>query len=175
LLEKNCELYLKHEKMLEEERVARSNLAGNFGEQMKEVQDELDVQKKKRQDEITENTELRTQIQKAINEYKAKEADYRAKMDAHGKTISEIEKKLKSTIDSTVTKTIREAETEKAQFLEVSEKVKDLSTKINGYMQKFDQIKEEMADNSKKFEAYQEQVETKKLEIKTLETEIENI
>ena len=32
-----------------------------------------------------------------------------------------------------------------------------------------------MSDNSRKFESYQQQVETKKLEIKTLETEIENI
>jgi predicted nucleic acid-binding Zn-ribbon protein len=32
-----------------------------------------------------------------------------------------------------------------------------------------------MADNSKKFEAYQQQVETKNVEIKSLEVEIENI
>lgn len=32
-----------------------------------------------------------------------------------------------------------------------------------------------MSDNSKRFEAYQSQVETKKLEIRALEAEIENI
>ncbi len=42
-------------------------------------------------------------------------------------------------------------------------------------MKKFDQIKEEMGDNSKRFEAYQSQVETKKLEISALESEIESI
>ena len=76
-------------------------------------------------------------------------------MDEHGKTITEIERKLKNTIDGTVTKTIKEAENEKAKFVKVSESVKDLSTKINGFMGKFDDIKNEMGDNSKKFEAYQ--------------------
>ena len=76
-------------------------------------------------------------------------------MDEHGKTITEIERKLKNTIDGTVTKTIKEAESEKAKFVKVSESVKDLSTKINGFMGKFDDIKNEMGDNSKKFEAYQ--------------------
>lgn len=175
LLEKNYELFLKHEQMLEEERVQRQKLATNFGDQMKEVQVELDEQKAKRQKEIDENSELRTQIQKAIDEYKRKEEGYRSKMDEHGKTITEIERKLKNTIDGTVTKTIKEAESEKAKFVKVSESVKDLSTKINGFMGKFDDIKNEMGDNSKKFEAYQQQVETKKLEIRTLETEIENI
>jgi hypothetical protein len=60
LLDKNCELYLKHESMLEEERQERLRLAANFNEQMKEVQVELDHQKSKRQGEINENTELRT-------------------------------------------------------------------------------------------------------------------
>ncbi len=48
LLEKNCELYLKHEEMLDEERKQRQLLASNFGDQMKEVQVELDEQKAKR-------------------------------------------------------------------------------------------------------------------------------
>lgn len=42
-------------------------------------------------------------------------------------------------------------------------------------MEKFDKIKDEMSENGKKFEVYQGTVETKKLEIQTLETEIENI
>lgn len=142
---------------------------------MKEVQADLDAQKEIRQKEIDENGQLRAQISKAIEDYKKKEEIYRGKMDTHGKTISEIEKKLKQTIDGTVNKTIKEAEAEKAKYMKVTENVKDLSEKINGFMTKFDTIKTEMGDNSKKFEAYQQQVETKKLEIKTLETEIENI
>ena len=53
--------------------------------------------------------------------------------------------------------------------------MKELSDKINGFMEKFDKIRDEMNDNQKKFENYQSSVETKKLEIQTLETEIENI
>ena len=34
------------------------------------------------------------------------------------------------------------------------ENVKELSEKINGYMEKFDKIKEEMSSNGKKFENY---------------------
>ena len=37
-------------------------MAANFGEQMKEVQVELDEQKRKRQAEINENQELRNKI-----------------------------------------------------------------------------------------------------------------
>jgi hypothetical protein len=36
----------------------------------------------------------------------------------------------------------------------VADRVKELSTQINSYMGKFDEIKEEMGDNSRKFEAY---------------------
>jgi chromosome segregation ATPase len=175
LLDKNCELYMKHEQMLEEERQERLRLAANFNEQMKEVQVELDAQKAKRQAEINENSELRTQIQKAIDEYRVKESSYREKMDAHQKVILDIEKKLKATIEGTVTKTIKEADAEKTKFMSVCDRVKGLSDKINDYMKKFDLIKEEMSDNSRRFETYQAQVETKKLEIRALEAEIENI
>jgi Myosin-like coiled-coil protein len=134
LLEKNCELYHTHETMLEEERKQRQVLAANFGDQMKEVQVELDAQKTKRQAEIEENGELRKKIQVAIDAYREKEGQYRAKMEGHQKMILDLEKKLKTTIEGTVTKTIKEAETEKAKFVRVCESVKDLSTKINSFM-----------------------------------------
>lgn len=53
--------------------------------------------------------------------------------------------------------------------------MKELSDRINGYMEKFDRIKEEMNSNGKKFESYQHDIETKKLNIQCLETEIQNI
>ena len=59
LLDRNCELFGKHEQMLEEERAERQRLAASFGDQMKEVQVELDKQKEKRQEEIDENQALR--------------------------------------------------------------------------------------------------------------------
>lgn len=50
-----------------------------------------------------------------------------------------------------------------------------MTGKINDFMKKFDQVKDEMTDNGKKFENYQATVETKKLEMQVLETEIQNI
>ena len=76
-------------------------------------------------------------------------------MDSHQKVILDIEKKLKATIEGTVTKTIKEADAEKNKFMNVCEKVTELSQKINEYMKKFDEIKDEMSDNSKRFEGYQ--------------------
>jgi putative NIF3 family GTP cyclohydrolase 1 type 2 len=87
LLDKNYELYLKHETMLDDERVARQGLAEQFGDRMKEVQAELDEQKAKRGAEIEENTRLRGLIQAAINEYKVKEETYRGKIEVHDKAI----------------------------------------------------------------------------------------
>lgn len=60
LLDKNHDLYLQHESMLEEERVERQSLAANFQDQMKDVSTELEAQKVKRTLEITENQEVRT-------------------------------------------------------------------------------------------------------------------
>jgi predicted nucleic acid-binding Zn-ribbon protein len=96
-------------------------------------------------------------------------------MESHGKFIGEIEKKLKSTIEGTLTSTIKQAEAEKAKFMAVVNNTKELTIKINNFMQKFDLIKDEMNENARKFESYQSSIETKKLEISTLETEIENI
>jgi len=48
-------------------------------------------------------------------------------MDSHQKVILDIEKKLKATIEGTVTKTIKEADAEKTKFMNVSEKVTELS------------------------------------------------
>jgi polyhydroxyalkanoate synthesis regulator phasin len=55
LLEKNYELYLKHESMLEEEKDERQKLAQNFQDQMREVTQELEIQKRKRVEELGEN------------------------------------------------------------------------------------------------------------------------
>lgn len=149
--------------MLEEERRQRQILASNFGEEMKEIQVELDKQKAQRQKEIDENGDLRKQIQSAIDTYREKEANYRAKMDNHGKLIGEIEKKLKLTIEGTLTSTIKQAESEKAKFMAVANNTKELTVKINNFMQKFDQIKDEMNENARKFEHYQSTIETKKV------------
>jgi hypothetical protein len=62
LLEKNYELYLKHETMLEQEQEERKKLASTFQEQMKDVTMELESQKVTRNEEIEINTSIRGKI-----------------------------------------------------------------------------------------------------------------
>lgn len=121
---------------------------------MKEVTSELEVQKQARSAELQENQEIRSKIQTAIQEYKKKEEVYRGKMESHGKVIQDIEKKLKVAIDGSISKTLKQAETEKTKFMKACQNVQDLSQKINGFMEKFDKIKDEMSENGKKFEDY---------------------
>lgn len=49
-----------------------------------------------------------------------------------------------------------------------------LATQIKSVVDKFDQIKIEINNSSKKMEDYKSEVEMKQMEIKLLETEIEN-
>lgn len=59
LLDKNYQLFLKHEEMLEQEKIERQRLANNFQERMKEVTQDLEKQKEKRAEELKENTEIK--------------------------------------------------------------------------------------------------------------------
>lgn len=121
---------------------------------MKEVTEELEQQKIQRSAEFQENQLLRSKIQSVIADYKKKEEAYRGKMDIHGKVITGIEKKLREAIEGSITKTLKQAEKEKAKFLKSCENVKELTDKINGYAEKFDKIKDEMGENGKRFEAF---------------------
>ena len=73
----------------------------------------------------------------------------------------DIEKKLKATIEGTVNKTIKEADTEKKKYTNVCDKVKELSDKINEYMKKFDEIKEEIIDQYQWKKQYGKMVESR--------------
>ena len=48
--------------------------------------------------------------------------------------------------------------------------IKRLSEDINGYVKKFDTIKEEIETSNKKYETYKMEMETKKQQVKLLET-----
>lgn len=96
-------------------------------------------------------------------------------MDEHRKVVVDVEKKIKTKIESGITQVLKEAENSKAAFQRAAENVGELTGKINDFMQKFDQVKEEMNENGKRFENYQASVETKRLEMQVLETEIQNI
>jgi peptidoglycan hydrolase CwlO-like protein len=50
----------------------------------------------------------------------------------------------------------------------------ELTSQIQGVIAKFDVIKNEISSSSKRMEEYKQEVETKQLEIKLLETQIAN-
>ena len=72
-------------------------------------------------------------------------------------------------------KLMKDAEGEKNTLIRTQENIGELSEKINGFMKKFDELKETMQENNKKFTAYQEEIETKKVTIQALEVENHNL
>lgn len=62
ILEKNYQLYLKHENMLDEERKKRKELADGFQGRMGEVTQEITDLKEERQAEFSANQEIRDKI-----------------------------------------------------------------------------------------------------------------
>lgn len=61
-LKQNHELYLKHETMLDEENDKRHYIAENFQAKMQELSEEINDQKKERQEAYDVNQEIRTKI-----------------------------------------------------------------------------------------------------------------
>ena len=72
-------------------------------------------------------------------------------------------------------KTQRAVDKEKAAFERTMGNIKRLSEDINGYVKKFDTIKEEIETSNKKYETYKMEMETKKQQVQLLETQIQNI
>jgi hypothetical protein len=65
-------------------------------------------------------------------------------MTEHSTVVKAIELKLKQAIEGQITTTMKTAEMEKAKYMKSVENISELSNKINGYLEKFDKIKEEM-------------------------------
>jgi hypothetical protein len=63
-------------------------------------------------------------------------------------------------------------EKQKGSFDKSVGNVKKLSEEIQGYIKRFDDVKDEITDRGKKFENYKMDIENKKLQIELLETEI---
>ena len=72
-------------------------------------------------------------------------------------------------------KTQKAVDKEKAAFERTMGNIKRLSEDINGYVKKFDNIKEEIETSNKKYETYKMEMETKKQQVQLLETQIQNI
>ena len=63
---------------------------------------------------------------------------------------------------------------DKEKFEATCANVQSLSEQIKGFMEKFDQMKEEITESGKKFKSYQEEIESRKMKIELLEAQIEN-
>lgn len=87
-LNQNFDLYETHEKMLDEEKNARAELAASFQDKMNSIQTQMSGQKEERKVEFDKNADLRDKISVAIDAYKAKEEEYKAKMEEHNQNVS---------------------------------------------------------------------------------------
>ena len=90
LLKSSCDLYLKHEIMLDEEKDKRADLATLFQGKMGSLQTEINGEKVERKEAYDKNEGIRNKIQAAIDDYKNKETDYQTKMGVHNIKIQEI-------------------------------------------------------------------------------------
>lgn len=175
LLKKNADLYLKHELMLDEERQKRMDLGNEFQAKMAVIQEELNAEKEQRNKQLEENNAIRAKIQDAIKEYNVKEQDYQAKMQMYQGEMSSLEKKFKSQIEGKVQTQLNKAKDAKDKYERAAGSVDDLATQIKAIVEKFDRIKDEIGQSSKRMEEYKESVEQNNLEIALLETEIKNL
>lgn len=82
---------------------------------------------------------------------------------------------MRKEIDQSLGETGKAAQAEKVKYERLEVNVKELNDRVKGYMEKFDQIKEEMTTNSAKFGKYQQDIDTKQIEIKKLSVEIQNL
>ena len=73
--------------MLDDEKLKRSTLASEFQEKMNKLSADISGTKEDRQKEYEQNQAIRAKIQKVIEEYKTKEADYKAKMEVFNEKI----------------------------------------------------------------------------------------
>lgn len=90
-LNNNFELYKKHEVMLDEEKAKRAVLASQFQEKMNRLSTDISSNKEDRQKEYELNQEIRNKINKAIEDYKVKETDYKDKMENFNVKIKEFQ------------------------------------------------------------------------------------
>jgi predicted nucleic acid-binding Zn-ribbon protein len=72
-------------------------------------------------------------------------------------------------------KTQKLVDKEKGAFEKTMGNIKRLTEDINGFVKKFDAIKEEIDMSNKKYESYKMEMETKKQQVALLETQIQNI
>ena len=72
-------------------------------------------------------------------------------MNVHQQKMGVIETKFKGELESRIGGIIKKAEEEKAKYDKVTSNVQELSDQIKTFMQKFEQLKEEITTSSANF------------------------
>ena len=85
-----------------------------------------------------------------------------------------VQAQIKGTLEERVVKSVKEVNEDKEKFEATCQNVQGLSDQIKGFMDKFDQMKEEITESGKKFKTYQDDIESRKMKIELLEAQIEN-
>ena len=142
---------------------------------MKVVSEELETQKVERNQHIAENNEIRDKIRLAIEQYKTKEASYQKAMEGYQTKVKDTEVVFKNEIESRVTTVLAKANNEKAKYERVNSNCQDLTANIKSIADKFNDLKETLEGGDKKMKGYQQEIETSKMEVQLLETEIGNL
>ena len=96
-------------------------------------------------------------------------------MGVHQQKMAGIETKYKAQLEAKVGNVVKKAEAEKTVYDKHCNNCKELSDQIKNYMEKFEVLKDQIRDSGEKFNQYQEDIELKKVETKTLETELETL
>lgn len=97
-------------------------------------------------------------------------------MNDHNTHIENMQKSFQQQLqDGSIGKVVKECESAKKEFDKQSNNVKKITEEIQGFIKKFDVVKDEINDRGKQFETYKMEIENKKLQIQLLETEIQNI
>jgi chromosome segregation ATPase len=81
-----------------------------------------------------------------------------------------IEGKFKGELEKRISTVIKKAEDEKAKYDKATNNVSELSDHIKNYMEKFETLKEDMAESQSSFNDFKMETDTNKAEIMTLET-----
>ena len=143
---------------------------------MSELSEEINGQKTERQKAYDVNQEIRVKIQKSIDDYKVKEDNYRNKMEEFNTEVQKVQDSLQEELKTgELGQTQKLVDKEKGTFERTMGNIKRLSEDINGYVKKFDNIKEEIETSNKKYETYKMEMETKRQQVALLETQIQNI
>lgn len=130
---------------------------------MAEVTTNLETQKKSRDAGIELNNIIRVKINDEIEKFKLKEMEYKTCQEEYATKMKLLDVSLKKDMDLNLNTIISKMEKEKASYERVCDGIKIVTEKINTYVDKFDQIKVEMNENSKNMEQRQDDIETKKI------------